>query len=263
MTVNLPTKTPDASPGTPVEKKPAENTPAQSKPEGNKPAESKFDRFHPEMPQIPGVSAGSRRAQRGLSGIDPRRMLQIGGVAAGAVLIGAMIFWWVRSKPRAVANPAVDTDVAEQPMPAPALPNSLAPVHEGPTVAATVEELSKPWAAKKFTFIKPVTQENINAMLIRLPNGELWAFALQGPLGRCDLEFVTDLGKLASQYKYHAGHPMVVSPCDGTVYDPLKVGGLGGNTWVRGEIVQGSSLRPPISIEVKVRGRSIVADSIE
>jgi hypothetical protein len=56
---------------------------------------------------------------------------------------------------------------------------------------------------------------------------------------------------------------MVVSPCDGTVYDPLKVGPLGGDTWARGEIVQGSSLRPPISIDVKVRGRSIVADSIE
>jgi hypothetical protein len=56
---------------------------------------------------------------------------------------------------------------------------------------------------------------------------------------------------------------MVVSPCDRTVYDPLKVGALGGNTWVRGEIVQGSALRPPISIDVKLRGRTIIADSIE
>jgi hypothetical protein len=56
---------------------------------------------------------------------------------------------------------------------------------------------------------------------------------------------------------------MVVNPCDATVYDPLKVGALGGNTWVRGAIVQGSGLRPPISIDVKVIGRSIFADSIE
>ena len=56
---------------------------------------------------------------------------------------------------------------------------------------------------------------------------------------------------------------MVVNPCDSTVYDPLKVGAIGGNTWVRGEIVQGSGLRPPISIEVRVIGRSVVADSIE
>jgi hypothetical protein len=100
-------------------------------------------------------------------------------------------------------------------------------------------------------------------MVIRLPNGELWAFSLQGPFGRCELEFVTDLATLASKYSYTASHPMVVNPCDSTVYDPLKVGALGGNTWVRGEIVQGNSLRPPISIEVKVRGQSIVADSIE
>jgi hypothetical protein len=130
-------------------------------------------------------------------------------------------------------------------------------------LAATVDELSKPWAAKKFTFVKPLLQEKINAMVIRLPSGGLWAFALQGPYGRCELEFVTDLATLASKYRYNASHPMVVNPCDNTVYDPLKVGPLGGNTWARGEIVQGSSLRPPISIDVKVSGRSIVADSIE
>jgi hypothetical protein len=100
-------------------------------------------------------------------------------------------------------------------------------------------------------------------MAVRLPGGELWAFSLQGPFGRCDLEYVSDLEKLASQYRYNASHPMVVSPCDRAVYDPLKVGSLGGNTWARGEIVQGGGLRPPISIEVIVSGRSIIADNIE
>jgi hypothetical protein len=56
---------------------------------------------------------------------------------------------------------------------------------------------------------------------------------------------------------------MVVNPCDRTVYDPMKVGELGGNTFARGEIVRGSALRPPISIDVKVSGNSIVADRIE
>ena len=126
-----------------------------------------------------------------------------------------------------------------------------------------MDELSKPWAAKKFIFVNPLTLENIHAMVIRLPGGEYWAFSLQGPFGRCELEFVTDLGRLASKYRFNANHPMVVNPCDATVYDPLKVGALGGNTWVRGAIVQGSGLRPPISIDVKVIGRSIFADSIE
>jgi hypothetical protein len=77
------------------------------------------------------------------------------------------------------------------------------------------------------------------------------------------LEFVTDLRKLASQYKYSASHPMVVNPCDSTVYDPLKVSSIGGNTWARGEIVQGAGLRPPIAIDVKESGRSIIADNVE
>ena len=56
---------------------------------------------------------------------------------------------------------------------------------------------------------------------------------------------------------------MVVNPCNSTVYDPLKVGPLGDNTWARGEVVQGSGLRPPLSIDVVVRGHSIFADRME
>jgi hypothetical protein len=243
MPVKLPTKTPDTPP--------------------DKPAENRFDPFRPEMPQIPGVSQGSRQAKRGFSGLDTQRLLQIGGIVAAMVMIGAVVFWWVKSKSRGVANQASDAEVADQESPTPPLPNAIAPAHDGPTVAATVDELSKPWTAKKFTFVKPVTQEKIDAMVIRLPSGGLWAFSLQGPYGRCELEFVTNLASLASTYGYNSSHPMVVNPCDRTLYDPLKVGALGGNTWVRGEIVQGSGLRPPISIDVKVSGRSIVADSIE
>ncbi len=243
MPANITTKTPDAPPDKPVEKK--------------------FDMFRPEMPQIPGVSQGSSKAGRGLSDMDTQRLLQIGGIIAAVVLLSAVIFLWVKSKASGKVNSTSDSDVAEQDMPTPPLPNATAPVRDGPTVAATVDELSKSWAAKKFTFVNPVTLEHINSMVIRLPGGGLWAFSLQGPFGRCELEFVTDLGRLASQYKYNSSHPMVVNPCDSTIYDPMKVGTLGGNTWVRGEIVQGSSLRPPISIEVKVRGSSIIADSIE
>jgi hypothetical protein len=228
-----------------------------------KPAENKFDRFHPEMPTIPGVGPGSRHARRGLGGIDPQRLLQIGGAVVVVLFIGVVTVWWTRSKASGKADPNTDSEVAEQALPAPPPANAIAPAHDGPTVAATVDELSKPWAAKKFMFVNPLTLEHINSMVIRLPGGGLWAFSLQGPFGRCELEFVTDLGVLASQYKYNASHPMVVNPCDSTVYDPMKVGAVGGNTWVRGEIVRGSSLRPPISIEVKVIGRSIVADSIE
>lgn len=244
MPVKLPTKTPDAPP--------------------DKPVENKFDPFRPEMPQIPGVGPGARQAGRGLAGFDTQLLLQIGGIAAAVVLIGAVLFWWVITKSRGTGNSSSsDEGATEQAVPTPALPNPIPAVHDGPTVAATVDELSKPWAAKKFTFVNPLTLESVHAMVIHLPSGEYWGFSLQGPFGRCELEFVTDLGKLSSEFRFNATHPMVVNPCDSTVYDPLKVGALGGNTWVRGEIVQGSGLRPPISIEVKVRGRSVVADSIE
>jgi hypothetical protein len=243
MSVKLSTKTPDAPP--------------------DKPVEGKFDPFRPEMPNIPGVGPGFRQPRRGFSGGDTQRLVQIGGIVVAVVLIAAGIFWWLKSKQREAANPSPDAEVAEQAAPTPPLPNAIAPIHDGPTVAATVDELSKPWAAKKFTFVRPLTQENIDAMVIRLPSGGLWAFSLQGPYGRCELELVIDLATLASKYGFNATHPMVVNPCDSTVYDPLKVGPLGGDTWARGEIVQGSSLRPPISIDVKVRGRFIVADSIE
>src|SRR6266853_3476465 len=101
MPANLTTKIPDAPPDKPVEKK--------------------FDPFRPEMPQIPGVSQGSRQAGRGLSGGDTQRLLQIGGMVAAVVLISALFFWWVRSRASGKANSTSDSDVAEQDMPTPPL----------------------------------------------------------------------------------------------------------------------------------------------
>ena len=175
-------------------------------------------RFTPEMPQIPGVGQGLPQPEQVPSGIDKQSLLQIGGIAAAVVLICALVLWWVKSNPhRAAKLSSADEEVADQTAPIPPLPSSVATVQEGPTVAATVDELSKPWDAKKFNFVKPLTHQSINGLVVRLPGGGLWAFSLQEPFGRCELEFVTDLAKLASQYKYSASHPMVVNPCDSTV----------------------------------------------
>jgi hypothetical protein len=244
MSPNLIVKTPD--------------TPPES------PEKNQFNRFQPEMPRIPGVSDGSRHADQGLNNPGNNRMPQIVAIAATVLLIIAGIFWWSRSKSRGATSASTDPEVPEETSSVPAASFSTPqPVHEGPTVAATVDELSKPWAAKQFNFVKPITHENIDAMVIRLPGGDLWAFSLQAPYGTCKLEYVTDLAALASAYRFRAVHPMVVNPCDSTVFDPLKVGTLDGNTLARGQIVQGSSLRPPIAIDVKVSGRSVVAEGIE
>lgn len=244
----MPVKSPPTTPATPPEK----------------PAEAKSDRFRPEMPNIPGVSQGASLPKPGASrGTDLQPLLQIGGIAMIVALLGGTIYWFAMSKHRGAAGSSGDADSTQQTAPAPPVPDSLAPAQDGPTVAATVEELSKPWSSKKFIYSNPITHENIDAMVIRLPGGELWAFSRKGTLGNCELELVTDVASLAAQYSFRAGHPMVVNPCDRTIYDPMKVGDIGGSVFVRGEIVRGSALRPPISIDVKVNGNSIVADRIE
>jgi len=228
-----------------------------------RPAENTFKPFQPEMPRIPGVTDGSRHSRQGLNHPNNFLLPKIGAFVAVVLCLSGTYLGWSRYKSRAANRPSVDPEIVEQTVPALDLPKPLAPVHEGPSMVGTVEELSKPWSAKKFTFVKPITLENIDAMVIRLPGGQLWGFSLEDPYGRCKLEYVADLAQIGGKYRFQAIHPMVLNPCDNTVFDPLKVGALGGNTWVRGQIVQGSGLRPPISIDVKVMGRSIVATNIE
>jgi hypothetical protein len=240
MPVDSPTKSPSA---------PAEQ-----------PAAPKFDAYHPEMPQIPGVNKVPGSPQ----GAGRGPFAQIGGIIIAVLVVGIAILWWFKSMRRTPAEvPVPEEATVDSTMPAPFVPPPTSPDRQGPTVAATVEELSKPWASKKFAFVKPLTNETVDAIVIKLPGGGLWAFSLKEPYGQCEMEFVTDLGRLATEFGYRAGHPMVVNSCNKTVYDPLKVGPLGGNVWVRGEIVQGVGLRPPIAIDVKVSGNSIIADSIE
>jgi hypothetical protein len=233
----------------------------------SKKPDAKLARFQPNMPQIPGVPAAKdARPGSGAHGLGSRQLAKIGGIVAAAFLIGIAILWWMRgNSKRAGQSPSPETSVAESTGPADSssAPPSEVPAGEGGTIAATSEELSKPWAAKTFIFVKPVTRENVEAIVIRLPGGNLWSFSLQEPYGQCKLEYMTDLNRLAKQYSYRASHPMVVNPCNSTIYDPMKIGQLGEGVWARGEIVRGMGLRPPISIEVQASGNSIIASRIE
>ncbi len=184
------------------------------------------------------------------------------------VILGASILWFMKRSARApVETASLDEAIpatsqpAQEPPPPVAVPNGNS--YDGRVQAATVEELSEAWASKKFVYVKPFTRDQVNAMVIRLPGGSYWAFALQEPSGLCELEYVTDLHLLANQYQYRASHPMVVSPCSETVYDPLKVGTMGGSILVRGDIAKGSGSRPPIAIDVEKNGEFIIADGIE
>jgi hypothetical protein len=56
---------------------------------------------------------------------------------------------------------------------------------------------------------------------------------------------------------------MVVNSCSHTVYDLLRYGGPSDGGLVRGEVVQGTAIRPPMAIEVRVAGKQLVAVRME
>jgi hypothetical protein len=249
-------------PAQPPAKVPEPPASSAAKPAAEKPSVP-ANRYQADMPQIPGVSSGTPASQSG-SGSDSQRLMQIGVIAAVGLLVVGMVVWNLKGKSSNTTAPPAEAQATESTAPAQAPVAAPAPAPAAASnIAATVDQLAKPWDARKFTFFNPLTQEKIPAMIVHLSSGGYWAFSLRAPYGTCELEYVTDLATLASKYRFNAAHPMVVNPCDGTVFDPLKVGPLGGNTWARGEIVQGSSLRPPISIDVKLQGQSIIADGIE
>ena len=99
-------------------------------------------------------------------------------------------------------------------------------------------------------------------MVVRLPGNAYWAFSLRSPYGTCDLEFVTDTEKLRSAYHFTTVHPMVADPCTHTVYDLTKYGS-GPNGLVRGAVVAGTGIRPPLAIEVQIKGSKVIASRAE
>ena len=93
-----------------------------------------------------------------------------------------------------------------------------------------VADLAKPWSSVDFFVRNRLTGENIPATIVRLPGGSglhrphgYWAFSRKAPYGSCQLEYITDIDKLRSEYDYRAAnHPLVGNPCSHTLYDPLK-----------------------------------------
>jgi len=100
-------------------------------------------------------------------------------------------------------------------------------------------------------------------MIVRLPDASYWAFSLREPFGTCELDYVTELGKLSTDYNFRATHPMVVNPCHQTVYDLLRYGSSSDGGLVRGEVVEGTGIRPPMAIEVRVEGKQLVTGRME
>jgi hypothetical protein len=223
------------------------------------------DRYKAEMPEIPGVS--SQGPGRGPFDNPAVRMV-------GALLVVLLVIFfgarWILRPRHTEPPPAEPPPQIEVPSPAPD-PNAALPhaTQQDPGIA-TIAEMAQPWSSKQFFIRNGLTGESLPGLLIRLPassasqeNG-YWAFSMNAPFGNCQLEYITDLAKLKSEYDFKgAKHPMVGNPCSRTLYDPTKLTNLPGNVWVRGSIVQGSDLRPPLGIELKVQGKTIQAIRME
>jgi hypothetical protein len=228
--------------------------------------EKKVDPFKPQQPAIPGVAPGEPKAKPEappspeLASTSPQEngipAALIASLAVGVLLlIGGVIFWSHLSSSKPVSASA------ETPAPAAApAPKAAANEPVGPGPVATTDELAKAWSSKRFMFRNTLSGQIEPAMVVRLPRGDYWGFSLLEPFGNCELEYVGDLDKLRNEYHYRADHPMVGDPCNHTVYDLLKYGGgASSDELVRGEIVQGNGIRPPMAIEIRADGKQIIA----
>jgi serine/threonine protein kinase len=133
---------------------------------------------------------------------------------------------------------------------------------------ANISELAQPWSSKRFFFRNLTQSRYVPALILRLPgpafeSKSYWAFSLEAPFSKCQFAYIDNVAKLSSEYGFEAAHPMVVNLCSRAIHDPLQHTELPGNILVRGAIVQGSDLRPPYGIELKVRGNQIRAVAME
>jgi arsenite oxidase small subunit len=234
--------------------------------------EQKDDPFKPQQPRIPGVSNGPVERAAVSEPVAPARApARIAGLSlqipptwilfalGGALFLGIVVAWWTHGSASSESAPsppvAVVTPPAEPPKPVEKLP-------VGPGPIANTDELTKPWSARRFVFRNSATSENVPAMVIHLPSGTNWAISLREPYGNCTLEYVEDLDKIQSEYGYRAEHPMVGDPCNRSLFDLSKYGPAPSGL-VRGQIIQGVAVRPPMAIEIRAKGKEIVAVRME
>jgi hypothetical protein len=241
------------------------------------PVDKKVDFFKPQAPTIPGVPVASEKTEK--AALEPPGQMRassavkapaaretraklIGvGAGIGIVLLAGVALLSSSHNPPAKANLGPSPEAAAPA--APAAAPKAEPVEElmiGPGPVATTAELAKPWSEKEFLFRGPFSAEPVPAMVVRLPGGDLWGFSLREPFGECELQYVTDLKTLETDYGFRANHPMVVNPCTHAVYDLMRYGGgAPDGGLVRGDIVQGAGVRPPMAIEMRTSGKDIVA----
>ena len=240
--------------------------------------DTKIDPFKPAQPSIPGVPAApqpkppqpavpleSEAAQHSRPPLPRKPIPSAVWVALGLILVlglaGAWIYSNSGSAPKSHATASRGSGAAalaaDSSVPADRLPIA-------PGIIGTTRELEKPWAAKRFLFRSDLSVDPVPALVVHLPNGQYWAVSMIEPFGTCQLEFITDLNALRSEYGFRADHPMIGNPCTHAVYDLLQYdSGASDGGLVRGAIVHGAGVRPPMAIEIEVQGKQLRALRME
>ncbi|MFZ3244800.1 MAG: hypothetical protein WA185_06970 [Candidatus Acidiferrales bacterium] len=204
----------------------------------------------------PAAPAQQSVAKKEAKGQPPYYLWAAGG---GAILVLVIaLAWWAHGVPRA-AHLAPEA-AAPAPAARPAPPKPVETIAVAPGPVATTSEMEEPWSTRKFLY-RGADGNTTPALLVHLPGDAYWAISLREPYGTCELEFAS-VDKLRTDYNLAANHPMIGDPCTHTVYD-LTHYGSGPNGLVRGAVVAGIGLRPPLAIEVQVEGREIVASRSE
>jgi hypothetical protein len=227
-------------------------------------ADNVAPRFSADMPNIPGVGGPATHVDQNRTRTNWGRA----AIAVGALLIlGSAGAWMMTRTTHSETAPAVPV---LQPSPAIAELRALPAARPGTgNEIGTVEQLSAPWSAKKFTYTHSLTGQQVPAIAIRLPGGNghtaasYWVIQLKAPFGSCALEYLSDAKEISSRFGFSATHPMIADACTNTLYDPTRTGTLPNGSWARGEIVQGSGFRPPLQIEIRLDGNKLIAGRSE
>jgi hypothetical protein len=223
------------------------------------PSSTAQQRTAPQMPRIPGITDKPTPKSAGF------QLKPLIAVILAAFLAASGFAFWLSHRRKADRQASAMTEASSSGPTSYA--SEQAKSYADPNAIATLDELAKPWSSKRFTFVDPQNHNSVAAMIIHLPasgaSESFWAFSLNTPFSHCQLQYVTDLSALSQRFAFPAAHPMVVSECDGVIYDPLKIATLSNGAWVRGDMVRGGGIRPPLNIQVEKQGNDLVAKRME
>lgn len=217
-------------------------------------------------PKIPGVPARPAHKPANVAEAaeeenprENRRASPAWALAGGAILVLVIaVLWWAHSAGTNKRGSAASLSAHPSSDSAQAAQSTAMPVAPGPI--ATVTEMKDVWSTKQFVY-RETNGDKSPALLVRLPKDAYWAISLREPFGTCELEFAS-VQKLQSDYNLAAPYPMIGDPCTHAVFDLTQYSD-GPNGVVRGAIVAGAAVRPPLAIEVTVKDGEIIASQEE